>query len=186
LKSHQARNPTFARAGRTWGTQIHLRTFRLGHPPWEQRRSVLLDSAENGRGRLAVNPDALFGLKNEEKPEGQNTAYFFLEIVRSRESEYEREQSNFKRKMEGFLAYHREGRHTERYGIANFRVITVTLTKQRALNLCEKLRNAGLGTKRFWFTDLAAISPEEPARILEKVFFTPKDFEEGAYYRFGD
>jgi len=38
----------------------------------------------------------------------------------------------------------------ERYGIANFRVITVTPTRQRALNLCEKLRNAGFGSKRFW------------------------------------
>jgi hypothetical protein len=70
---------------------------------WEQRRSVLLDWAENGNGRLSVNPDALFGLKDVEKPEGQNTTYFFLEIVRSRESEYERQQSYFMRKMEAFV-----------------------------------------------------------------------------------
>src|SRR2546428_13768013 len=67
---------------------------------WEQRRSVLLDWAENGSGRLSVNPDALFGLKDREKPEGQNTTYFFLEIVRSRESDYRRGQSYFMRKME--------------------------------------------------------------------------------------
>src|SRR5713101_206040 len=110
---------------------------------WEQRRSVLLDWAENGSGRLSVNPDALFGLKDREKPEGQNTTYFFLEIVRSRESDYRRGQSYFMRKMEAFLAYHRQGKHTARYGITNFRVVTVTPTKQRALNLCEKLQKAG-------------------------------------------
>jgi protein involved in plasmid replication-relaxation len=153
---------------------------------WEQRRSVLLDSAENGSGRFSVNPDALFGLKDREKAEGQNTTYFFLEIVRSRESEYERQQSNFMRKMEAFLTYHRQGKHTARYGIPNFRVITVTPTRQRAFNLCAKLRNAGLGSKRFWFTDLATVSPDAPARILEKVFFTPKDFDAGVLYGFGD
>jgi hypothetical protein len=66
------------------------------------------------------------------------------------------------------------------------RVITVTPTKQRALNLCEKLRDAGLGSKRFWFTDLGAISPDEPAKILDKIFLTPKDFDEEVLYGFVD
>src|SRR5216683_1562587 len=145
-------------------TKIHLMlelaTCGTAHEliAWEQRRSVLLDWAENRSGRLSVNPDALFGLKDPEKPEGQNTTYFFLEIVRSRESDYERQQSYFMRKMEAFVAYHRQGKHTARYGISNFRVITVTPTKQRAQNLCQKLRNAGLAFKRFWFTDLDAVS----------------------------
>jgi hypothetical protein len=147
---------------------------------------VLLDSAENGMGRLPVNPNALFGLKNAEKPERQNTTYFFLEMVRSRESEYEDQQSYFMRKIEAFVAYHHEGRHTSHYGITNFRVITVTPTRQRALNLCQKLRNAGFASKRFWFTDLAAVTLEEPTRILEKVFVTPKDFQEGALYSLSD
>jgi len=146
---------------------------------WEQRRSVLLDSADNGMGRSSVNPDALFGLKHADKPDGQNTMYFFLEMVRSRESEYERQQSYFMRKMEAFIAYHRQGKHTARYGISNFRVITVTPTKQRALNLCRKLAEAGLASARFWFTDIASVCPDEPMRILGNVFFTPKDFHEG-------
>jgi len=153
---------------------------------WEQRRSVLLDCAHNGMGRMSVNPDALFGVKNSNKPEGQNTTYFFLEMVRSRESEYERQQSYFMRKMEAFLAYHRQGKHTARYGIRNFRVVTVTPTRKRAENLCRKLANAGLASARFWFTDLASVSPDEPGRILEKVFFTPRDFEDGVFYGFRD
>lgn len=149
---------------------------------WEQRRAVLLDSAGNGYARLSVNPDALFGLTDREKPEGQNAAYFFLEIVRSRESEYEREQSNFMRKMEAYAAYHRQGKAAARFGIANFRVITVTPTKQRALNLCAKLKEASLASARFWFTDLASASE----RILDKIFFTPKDADEGTVYGFRD
>ena len=153
---------------------------------WEQRRSVLLDWAEDGSGRLSVNPDAFFGVRDRAKPEGENAAYFFLEIVRSRESEYERGESNFVRKMRAFVAYYAEGRHRERYGIANFRVITITPTKQRALNLCEKLRNAGLASKRFWFTELPAVCGDDQRGILEKVFFTPKDYQEGVRYGFGD
>lgn len=173
-------------------TEIHL-TLELatrGTPleliAWEQRRSVLLDWADHNSGRLSVNPDALFGLKNRDKPEGQNTTYFFLEVVRSRESDYHRQQSYFMRKMHAFLAYHTQGKHRERYGIGNFRVITVTPTKQRAINLCRKLNNAGLGFKRFWFTSMESMSMEEPARVLDKIFFTPKDFEEGTLYGFRD
>jgi len=88
--------------------------------------------------------------------------------------------------MEAFLAYHRQGRHTARYGISNFRVITVAPTKQRAENLCRKLAEAGLSSARFWFTDVASISPDEPATILEQVFFTPKDAVEGTRYGFRD
>lgn len=151
---------------------------------WEQRRSVLLDWADHGSGRLSVNPDALFGLKDRDKPEGQNTTYFFLEIVRSRESEYEQQQSNFMRKMQAFVAYHAQGKHRERYGIGNFRVITIAPTRQRALNLCEKLRNAGLSSKRFWFADLATVCNEDRAGILEKVFFTSQDYQDGVLYGF--
>lgn len=71
------------------------------------------------------------------------------------------------------------------FGITNFRVITVTPTRQRALNLCEKLRSLGFASKRFWFADLDAISTDE-SRILAKIFFTPNDFDEGALYSFRD
>lgn len=173
-------------------TKFHLtlelaaRTAPVELVAWEQRRAVLLDSADHGGERLSVNPDALFGLKDREKPDGQNTAYFFLEIVRSRESEYRGRESNFVRKMRAFAAYYANGTHQERYGIANFRVVVLTPTKQRALNLCKKLQNAGLASTRFWFTDFEPISLDEPARILEKVFLTPKDFEAGALHGFRD
>src|SRR6266478_4951566 len=48
----------------------------------------------------------------------------------------------------------------------------------------ECLSLAGLGSKRFWFTDLASVSTDDAASILKKVFFTPKDFEQGALYSF--
>jgi hypothetical protein len=173
-------------------THIHLalelatRSTPLELVAWEQRRSVLLDWVDHETGRLSVNPDALLGLKDGDKPDGQNTSYFFLEVVRSRESDYHRQQSYYMRKMHAFAAYHAQGKHRTRYGISNFRVITITPTQQRTLNLCRKLQGAGLGSKRFWFTSIEPVSPDEPVRILDKIFFTPKDFEEGALYGLRD
>jgi hypothetical protein len=167
-------------------TELATRVTPLKLIAWEQRRSVLLDCADDSRCRLSVNPDALFGLKDPDKPEGHNTTYFFLEVVRSRESDYQHQQSYFMRKMTAFLTYHRQGKHTARYGITNFRVITVTPTKQRALNLRAKLRDVGLVSKRFWFTDLGLMCADEPPRILEKLFFTPMDFREGVLYSLRD
>jgi hypothetical protein len=173
-------------------TKIHLtlelatRGSTLQLTAWEQRRGVLLDWAEHENRRASVNPDALFALKDSEKPDGQNTTYFFLEVVRSRESDYQRQKSYFMRKMNAFLAYYRQGKHFERYGITNFRVITIAPTKQRALNLCQKLRTEGLALKRFWFSDMDSVFHDEPRGVLEKVFLTPKDFEEGARYSLRD
>jgi hypothetical protein len=88
--------------------------------------------------------------------------------------------------MHAFVAYHAQGKHRERYGNGNFRVITVTPTRQRALNLCRKLQDAGIASKRFWFASIEPISHDEPERILEKIFCTPKDHREGVLYGFGD
>ncbi len=164
--------------------QLAIRDRPLELVAWEQRRSQLLDWVEDGSRRLSVNPDAYFGLKDRERPEGQNTYYFFLEIERTGENDFHHQQSNFLRKCIAYLQFHRQGRHTARYGISNFRVVTLTPTKQRAVNLCHKLRKAGLAFKRFWFTDLSPVSLDEPARILDRVFFTPKDFQAGSLYSF--
>jgi ribosomal protein L37AE/L43A len=57
---------------------------------------------------------------------------------------------------------------------------------QRALNLYQKIQEAGLAFKRFWFTELAPVLPDEPGKILQLVFFMPKDFKTGTLYSFRD
>jgi len=88
------------------------------------------------------------------------------------------------RKMAAFVAYHRQGAHASRYGITNFRVITVTPTKQRALNLCRKLQEAGIDSGRFWFTDMSHVLLERPGEIVDNIFLTPKDYAEGLLHSF--
>ncbi len=154
---------------------------------WEQRRSVLQDYVYTSRDRFSVNPDAFFALANEGKPEDRSMNCFFLEYERSRPHSHGKYggDSNFIRKARGFLAYHEHGRHTQRYRIQNFRVVTITPTRERAENLCRSMAEAKEGDlkrKRFWFTDETHISLERPAEILEKIFFTPDDFARGILY----
>ena len=57
-------------------------------------------------------------------------------------------------------------RNSHRYGITNFRVITVTPTKQCALNHCQKLQKSGLAFMWFWVPglyDLRTLKFEFPA-----------------------
>jgi len=149
---------------------------------WEQRRAVLQDAVRAGYDRYSINPDALFFLKDDAKPQNQNTTYFFLEYERSRPSGHEQGESNFIRKMRGFYEYHRTGGDAKRWGIPNFHVITVTPTRERALNLCGAMKERGLAFKRFWFTDATHVSVDRPSEILEKIFFTPKDYAQGISY----
>jgi len=58
------------------------------------------------------------------------------------------------------------------------------IKKNMEMKTLRKLQEAGVASKRFWFTDLDSASPGESARILEKIFSTPKDFEEGTFYGF--
>jgi hypothetical protein len=149
---------------------------------WEQRRAALQDGVRAGYDRYSVNPDALFFLKDDAKSENQNTTYFFLEYERSRPNGHKQGESNFIRKMRGLYEYHRTGGDAKRWGIPNFYVLTVTPTRERALNFCQAMNEHELGFKRFWFTDETHVSLNRPPEILEKIFFTPKDFAEGILY----
>jgi hypothetical protein len=64
-------------------------------------------------------------------------------------------------------------------------VITVTPTKQRALNLCEKLQRTGLAFKRFWFTDLGPLCADDSPRFLRNYFLRRRIFARAFSIVFG-
>jgi|SRR5579862_1443259 len=101
-----------------------------------------------------MNPDALFGFKNRKKPDGQNRSYFFLEIVRPRESEYPAGRVLFHAQDGGLCGLSPSRQTRKAVWDKQFRVITVT-PRDGALRICgAKLQKAGLASARFWFTDL--------------------------------
>lgn len=110
---------------------------------------------------LGVVPDGMFGLQYLDKPEGRNTAYFFLEADRATMPIFRKgvRQTSFFRKL---VAYHetwKQGIHTSVYGIKNFRVLTVTTSPERVENLVRANRavNEGKGSRLFLFTDETAL-----------------------------
>ena len=147
---------------------------------WQQRQ--LQDWALDRAGeRVSVNPDALFTLTDRRLPSAANTQAFFLEMVRSREHSYQHGESAFIRKCRAYHLYAQQGRHQRAWGIADFRVLIVTPTPQRTLNLCAKLAAAELPFKRFWLTDLTRYSLATPHSVLGSIWLTPRDFPEALY-----
>jgi len=126
-----------------------------------------------GRGVLPVRPDGFFTLEDSRRPEGRNRRHFFLEADRS-STTHER----FQVKIAAYWHYLRGGHHIARYGIKSFRVVTVTLTPDRARGLCEAAASAvpPEARDRFLFASLEDFSLAKPEPILAPVFITARDW----------
>jgi hypothetical protein len=132
-----------------------------------------------GVDRLPVRPDAFFTLEDSRRPAGANRANFFLEADRSTAT-----QTRFKDKIRAYWHYLEQGLHTKKFSIKNFRVVTVTLTRARARNLCELA--AGLlperARKYYLFTPIDIFSLEKPGPVLESVYLSPRNCGGDVHY----
>ncbi|MBA7495120.1 hypothetical protein ES702_05699 [subsurface metagenome] len=99
--------------------------------------------------------------------------YFFLEADQSTMT-----NARFLKKMRAYWNQWRQGRHTKRFGMKAFRVLTITKTKQRKENLRKITEGANDGQKgslMFWFTSEENYNIDKPESILESIWQTPKD-----------
>ncbi len=106
------------------------RTKRMRHP---QTWRVTLPKI----GSVGLTPDKIFGLEFQDRPEGKNRVYFFLEADRGT-MPVERsnpKQTSFDKKLRVYHETYRRKLHTERFGIKNFRVLTVTTSKERVATM---------------------------------------------------
>jgi len=121
---------------------------------------------EGTRYVLGAIPDGIFGLYFLEKPEGRNRAYFFLEADRAT-MPVERASLNRSSLFRKLLAYWETWKgkvHTERFGIQNFRVLTVTTTADRAAHIQAAALKAsgGRGRNLFLTADVETIASADP------------------------
>jgi hypothetical protein len=132
-----------------------------GAPP-ETRRLRLpfrwqVEVRQGGRlHRLGVEPDKVFGLRFEGEPEHRRHAYFFLEADRGTMPVVRKglAQTSFLRKLVCYQETWRQGIHRTHLGISNFRVLTVTASRERVEHLVEACRSLGGGGSRlFLFAD---------------------------------
>jgi DNA-binding MarR family transcriptional regulator len=138
-------------------------------PKSKRDRLVRLEASIRISGTLrknAVVPDALFGLRFDDKEEN----YFMLEIDRG-EMPVERykntQRTYFAKKMLTYYEANRQRRHVYDLGIENFRVLTVTTDKTRVEKMLDALNAVtnGNGSNIFLFIDQAALAASNPLEV---------------------
>jgi hypothetical protein len=106
--------------------------------------------------RLGIEPDRVFGLEFHTAPENRRRAYFFLEADRGTMPVVRRghAQTSFLRKLLAYQDTWRQGLHRAHLSIPNFRVLTVTTSRERVEHLVGACRSlSGGGARLFLFTD---------------------------------
>ena len=135
---------------------------------WKQG-AELFDRVEvalpEGYTPVPVAPDAFFSLQD-----AKGRMNFFLEADRGTMT-----VKRFVRKLQAYAAYYRDNRHTEKFGIKHFRVLTVTTTPARKSNLvsgaCADEGLAGLD-RMFLFTAESQLSLKNPESVLSAIWTT--------------
>lgn len=118
--------------------------------------------------RAPVIPDGFFALTDK----GQKM-YFFLEADRSTMT-----QERFLRKMKAYWQFWKQGKHVQRFNIQSFRVLTITKSQERMMNLRELTRMADdhkKGSLMFWFTSETLYDIKSPDAVLGSIWQTPRD-----------
>ena len=134
---------------------------------------------EHGRvSQLPVRPDGFFTLEDTTRPAGKNRVHFMMEADRSTTT-----HERFLKKVKAYWHYFQQGLHTKKYGIATFRVVTFTLTDERAANLCAAVDTLlpAQARKFYLFTSRPQFSLNNSLSILEEIFITPRDHEARRY-----
>jgi hypothetical protein len=135
-----------------------------GAPP-ETRRQRLpfrwqVEVRHDGKlHRLGIEPDRVFGLEFHGAPENRRRAYFFLEADRGTMPVVRKGlvQTSFLRKLLAYQETWRRGVHKAHLGIPNFRVLTVTTSRERVKHLVGASRLLAGNARQFLFTDYEAL-----------------------------
>jgi hypothetical protein len=127
---------------------------------WEQWRGALRQEIATMQGAESLIPDGRFAIDER---------LFYLEIVKSYESEYSNGESNIEHKIFLYNEYWKASRE-------KFHVLFVMPTTARIAHFLTKIEDR-FPYRRFWFTD------EESYRknILGKIWWTPRDFRDRTY-----
>lgn len=141
---------------------------------WKEGRE-LYDSvvAVDSRGskRLPIRPDAFFGLEDSQRGQPFNIAHFALEADRSTTT-----HSRFEDKIRAYWHYIEQGLHTKKFGVNGFRILTVTLTDARAINLCALTAAAvpERARKYFLFTPLERMTSETETMLRDPTCYSAR------------
>ena len=123
-----------------------------------------------------IHPDAYFAITDPQQPEDRNMNHFFLEIERSKFSNYQDGEPSIIRKLGKYYDLFDTRACEKDWGFKQFRVIVVQRTDERRRNLCYALQEK-YKHRMFWLTTEALYKQD----IGVDAFLTPKDHQERAY-----
>jgi hypothetical protein len=110
---------------------------------------VWIEPEPGHRRCVALVPDAYGCLST-----GSRRTHFFVEADRATET-----NRRWAQKVLAYLAYVRSGAYARRYHTDCLRILTITTSEKRLLNLLRTTHKAG-GGPQFWFAHLGQVSPE--------------------------
>ncbi len=118
---------------------------------------------------LSLIPDKVFGL---DYLDARKRSYFFVEADRGTMpvTRSHPRQTSFQQKLLGYLAGSRPNNtHAQHFGIGNFRVLTITTTRERIANMVAALKAVtnGTGSNQFLFVDRASLLASPDALSLD-------------------
>jgi len=136
--------------------------------PKELKDYVYIRDLQGREFRAPIVPDGFFGIEDQ-----KDKMYFFIEADQSTMT-----NARFLKKMKAYWNWWKQGKHTKRFDIKAFRVLTITKTEKRKENLREITKKADdrqKGSSMFWFTSERNYSLQKPESILDAIWQTPKD-----------
>lgn len=118
----------------------------------EYTAHVLLRDNQGKEARVSVIPDSFCVL---ETPRGMG--YFPIEIDRGTVT-----LTRWRQKVQAYISYHANGEYQKRYTARNFRVLTLTTSLPRLMNLKEQCEKVAPKDERFWFATFDKVLTKVP------------------------
>lgn len=132
------------------------------------RQENLADKIYVEGEKLPLSPDAFFTIEDK-----NDLLHFFLEADRSTMPE-----ERFLNKMRAYWQWWKEEGHKDRFNISIFRVLTITISKERKENLrqiTKKADDSRKGSEMFLFACEKDYNLETPESILKPIWQSPRD-----------
>lgn len=154
--------------------QLMIGDFRVTLALASRGQGVTVAWRDIGEGS-PIKPDGFFDLQFPDRPDGRNRAFFFLEADRSTMT-----SRRFMAKLLAYAHWRAQGGHTAKFGIKNFRLLTVTKSEERMRNLIGLVvRTEALQgiQPALWFTSQNRFTPSQPSSIFAPIWETPGEPE---------
>lgn len=147
-------------------SQLELVFWKQGK---ELEDKVVFEDSRGRESRVPIVPDAFFCL-NDKRPNKKGKLYFFVECDRST-----MDTRRFLRKMRGYWHYWEQEKQVKKFGIEDYRVLTLTISPQRRDHLAWITQQADeeqTGSYMFWFATEKELSLEKPESLLGRIWIT--------------